>query len=422
MHIESVSGLVLLIAAAAALIWANSSAAQSYHHVWHMPITLGVGSYEFTKSLHFWINDGLMTFFFLVVGMEIRKEIHDGALSSLRKASLPLLAAVGGVAVPALIYLALNGDPIAREGWAIPTATDIAFAVGILAILGRSIPSNVRILLLALAIIDDIIAVLIIALFYSESLDWSGFALGLGAVALVFLMRFAGVASAVLYIVPGALLWCGLLKMGVHPTLAGVVLGLLTPVKSARLGVHPIEASKAAIQELQGHLVQEADTYMIHPPLERLRIAQRELFPPVTRIATTLHPWVAYGIMPVFALANAGVTLGGATHTSETAYTVIWSILAALTLGKPIGIIATSWLAVRMGVCELPTSVTWPGVVLVGLLAGIGFTMSIFIANLAFQDEGLLNAAKLGILLGSSLSMVIGCAWGVFYARRLRHS
>ncbi|MCW5668386.1 MAG: Na+/H+ antiporter NhaA [Hydrogenophaga sp.] len=380
LHIEAVSGVVLLLAAAVALIWANSPASASYHAIWHAPLTIGIGPYVSEQSLHFWINDALMAVFFLVVGMEIRREIHEGALASFQLAALPLAAALGGVLVPALIYTALNTDPTTLRGWAVPTATDIAFAVGVLALLGRSIPGNVRVLLLALAIIDDIVAVLIIAFFYSGGLDFSGLLVaGLG-VAMVLGLQQIGIGSAWAYVLPGAVLWLGLLQTGAHPTLAGVVLGLMTPVLPVRM---------------RGQA-------------------------PVLRVQMALHPWVAYGVMPLFALANAGVTLDGVDLASGNAQAVTLGVVLALVLGKPLGVLGASWLAVRLGLCRLPSGVTWSGVGLVGLLAGIGFTMSIFIATLAFDDPQLLGAAKLGVLLASLVAAVLGLSWGFLQAWRGR--
>ncbi|HEK1010147.1 TPA: Na+/H+ antiporter NhaA [Pseudomonas putida] len=419
LHIEAVSGIVLLIAAVAALIWANSPAADSYDALWHTPITFGIGSLVYSQSLHFWINDGLMTIFFLVVGMEIRREIHEGALSSLRQATLPMAAAVGGVAVPALIYLAFNHGPADHQGWAVPTATDIAFAVGVLALLGKSIPSNVRVFLLALAIIDDIIAVLIIAFFYSGGLDYSG--LGVAAIGLLLVLGLQkiGVGSAYAYIIPGFITWLGVLMTGAHPTLAGVALGLMTPVKAMPLSERPLEAVSRFTDDLLGRAkAPERDASQLMSPLKHLRLAQRELVPPVTRVQGTLHPWVAYAIMPLFALANAGVGLSGVDLSADGPFWVMVAVAVALVVGKPLGIVSVSWLMVRLGWCALPAGVTWRGITLIGLLAGIGFTMSIFIANLAFADPGALGAAKLGVLSGSVTAAVIGLAWGVWSLRK----
>lgn len=418
MHIEAVSGVVLLVAAAAALIWANSPWAHGYHEFWHMPVTLGIGDFVFSRSLHFWINDALMTVFFLVVGMEIRREAHDGALANVRLAALPVIAALGGVLMPALIYVAINHNPPLANGWAVPTATDIAFAVGVLAILGKAVPGNVRILLLALAIIDDVVAVIIIALFYSGGLDFSGLLIALfGVIAVISLQRI-GIGNALAYVVPGAIVWVGLLQTGAHPTLAGVVLGLLTPVLPGRTEEAPLDAAVRAVRECADIAEASGDTAAMGRPLRELRLAQRELVAPVTRIGSALHPWVAFGIMPLFALANAGVTIGDVDIAGEGVGRVMIAVVAALVIGKPLGIMLASWGAVRLGICRLPPQVTWAGVLLMGLLAGIGFTMSIFIANLAFTDASLLGAAKLGVLLASTLAAIIGLAYGAFYIRR----
>lgn len=377
LHVEAVSGVVLLAAAAAALLWANSPFAHSYHEVWNLPISLHLGGFVFVRSLHFWINDALMTIFFLVVGMEIRREIHEGALSRFDQAVLPVLAAVGGVVVPALTYLSFNTVTGRSQGWAIATATDIAFAVGVLALLGRSIPANVRVFLLALAIIDDIIAVLIIALFYSGGLDLNGFIVAALGVLMALGFQRLGLRSAFAYVLPAFVVWGGFLTAGVHPTLAGVVLGLITPVRSAR----------------------------------------PEIVPPVIRVETALHPWVAYGIMPLFALANAGVDFRSGEFIGGAQFVTL-GIGLALCAGKPIGVIGATWLAVRLGGCRLAPGVTWAGVGLIALLAGIGFTMSIFIAGLAFSDDRMLDAAKLGVLLGSLVSVTLGLGWGAELAHR----
>lgn len=417
LHIEAASGIVLVAAALAALLWANSPFAPSYHALWHLPITIGVGSLAFSQSLHFWINDALMTFFFLVVGMEIRREMHEGALRSLKQAGLPIMAALGGIAIPALIYVGMNGDPARVQGWAVPTATDIAFAVGVLALLGRSIPSNVRIFLLALAIIDDIAAVLIIALFYSGGLEYHGFLVaGLGILMVIALQRL-GIGSAYAYLLPGAVLWTGLLMTGAHPTLAGVALGMMTPVMPRPSRDRPLDVMARTMDSLrndEGVL----DAHRLASPLKQLRLAHREVLPPVTRVQMALHPWVAYGIMPLFALANAGVSLQGVDLSAPDPQWIMGGVALALLVGKPLGVVGMSWLAVRLGWCSLPPGVSWGGIWLVGLLAGIGFTMSIFIAMLAFDDQALLGAAKLGVLVGSLAAAVLGLAWGVVYRRR----
>jgi NhaA family Na+:H+ antiporter len=413
-HIEAVSGIVLVIAALLALAWANSPAAESYAALWHTQASIVLGAYSLSADLHFLVNDGLMTIFFLVVGMEIRSELNDGSLSNLRMATLPVAAALGGVAVPALIYTAINLGHDSLVGWAVPTATDIAFAIGVLALLGKSIPAGVRIFLLALAIIDDIAAIVIIALFYTSSLDAYGAAIALAGVLIVLLFQRMGIASAWLYCLPGIVLWAGLAKLGVHPTLAGVILGLMTPVYSRPAAQRPLEALNNAMHELMARFREQPNNQAVAEPLGQLRKAQREVLPPVQRVQTALHPWVAYGIMPLFALANAGVAFGEASLSEGSAYLVGTGVAVALTLGKPLGVILTCVVLVKTRLCSLPQGVNWPGVVLIGLLAGIGFTMSIFISGLAFDDHSLLGMAKLGVLAASACSAVLGLAWGWF--------
>jgi NhaA family Na+:H+ antiporter len=414
LHVEAVSGIVLLIAAAVALVWANSPAASSYHSLWHTPLSVALGGFAIAQPLEFWINDGLMTIFFLVVGLEIRREMHEGTLASVRVAALPLAAAMGGVVVPALIYLAMAPDSLLREGWAIPTATDIAFAVGVLALLGKYVPSSVRILLLSLAIIDDIAAVIIIAAFYASGLNVLGIAVGLCAVLLVLIMQRLGVRSAYVYLLPGALLWFGLLQSGIHPTLAGVILGLLTPAALLPQRESPGDAVARALREFEdrSHRSQHNVVELI-PPLRQLKDTQRELLPPAVRVQMALHPWVAYGVMPLFALANAGVSLEGLDLSDSGARTVAIGVLVALLCGKPLGIFLASWSAVQLGLCRLPPGLDFRGIALVGCLGGIGFTMAIFIATLAFSaDRALLSAAKLGVLLASGSAAAIGLLAG----------
>jgi NhaA family Na+:H+ antiporter len=317
--------------------------------------------------------------FFLVVGLEIRREIHDGSLSNPKVAALPMIAAVGGVVVPALLYVLLNADPVARRGWAIPTATDIAFAVGILSLVGKGVPSALRMLLLTLAIIDDIAAILVIAFFYSSGIAYAGLGLVALGVVLVLLMQWLGIRWALVYLIPGALMWYGMLSAGMHPTLAGVLLGLLTPA-TANYGRHKcIDPTAPA---------------------------------PVEAVEAALHPWVAFGIMPIFALANAGVSLSGLNLSAGQPLTVAAGIVAGLVLGKPIGIMLAALAAVRLKICTLPEEVTWRHVLLLGLLAGIGFTMAIFISNLAFTDPVLLSAAKFAVLIASGTAAVLGLLLG----------
>lgn len=418
MHIQASSGLVLLISAALALVWANSEFAPSYHALWHMPLSIGLGDLSFSQPLHFWINDVLMTIFFLVVGMEVKREIHEGSLSNMRQAVLPLAAAFGGVMVPAALYLAFNMNSVGLNGWAIPAATDIAFAVGLLALLGRSVPNNVRIFLLALAIIDDIAAILIIALFYSEGLDLSGFLVAGVGILMVLTLQQMGIGNAYAYVIPGAVVWIGLLITGAHPTLAGVVLGLMTPVIPVRMRERPLEMLSRITKELSGRSQGDDELEFMNKQLRGLRLAQRELMPPAMRVQTALHPWVAFVIMPIFAFANAGITIEGIDLSVNGAYLVTLGVFAGLVVGKPVGIFGMTWLMVRLGVCTLPVGVNWAGILLLSLFAGVGFTMSIFIGMLAFSDPNLLAAAKLGVLGGSMIAAVLGLLCGIVLIRR----
>lgn len=417
LHIEAMSGIVLLIAAISALIWSNTSYAHYYSALWHMPLGINFSRFNLSWDLHFWVNDVLMTIFFLVAGMEIRREIYDGALANIKQATLPIIAAIGGVCLPAIIYIGFNLDQTRLHGWAVPTATDIAFAVGILALLGKSVPTNLRVILLSLAIIDDIIAVLIIALFYSSGIDPQGMIIIVAGIVLVILLQWIGISSAWAYIIPGAVIWIGLFQTGIHPSLAGVILGMLTPVMIARHKETPLDRIKNALAALQLYQPDEADMHHAAKVLKDLHKGQRDILAPVTRVQIALHPWVAFGIMPLFAFANAGVSFDGFDISQNGASWIIMGIAFGLVLGKPIGILLTSFIAVKLGFCRLPSHVSWSGILLVGLLAGIGFTMAIFVAMLAFTDPNQLSSAKIGVLLGSGFSATLGLIYGVFYLK-----
>jgi len=370
--IEAASALALLLAAAAALLWANSPWRGSYEALWHVRLHLPLTAWLPPHELQFWINDGLMTIFFLVVGLEIRREIHDGALSEPKAATLPLIAALGGVVVPALLYILLNTDPTARRGWAIPTATDIAFAVGVLSLVGR-VPPALRVLLLTLAIIDDIVAILVIAFFYSHGIAPIGLAVVVAGVLLVLLMQRLGIRAALAYAAPAVVIWYGMLRAGAQPALAGVLLGLLTPVR---------------------------------PQVRGVRDA------PVTRVQALLHPYVAFGIMPLFAFANAGVSLEGLDLSGGLPLTIGAGVVAGLVAGKPVGIALATHAALGLKLGTLPASLGWRHVWLLAVLAGVGFTMSIYIADLAFDDARLLAAAKFAVLLASGLAGILGLILG----------
>ena len=416
--IEASSGVLLLLCAVGALVWANSPWQDSYHHLWHTPFGVTLGSFEFRHELHFWINDGLMVIFFFVVGLEIRREIHAGELRDFRRASLPVIAALGGMVAPAACYLALNSSGPGVSGWGIPMATDIAFAVGVLTLMGSRVPPALRVLLLALAIIDDIGAILVIAIFYSDGVSGAGLALsGLGMLS-VLLLQSAGVRSVLLYLPPSLIIWAGMFRAGIHPTIAGVIIGLMTPVKSW-FG-------------LQGFMLRAGDVVAtfgdkgrtpLHEhdmiaPLRQLNQASREAVAPAAWLEARLHPWVAFGIMPIFALANAGVSLGAVEWEIAGGTAVAAGVIFGLLLGKPLGIVGFSYVAVRSGLCSMPSGVTPRALWVLGCLGGIGFTMALFVAQLAFGSSGYLGIAKLGVLIGTFAAGIAGLCLGLMILAR----
>lgn len=412
LEIESASGMVLLVATVIALVLANSPWAAAFADVWQTRIAIAIGDWELSKSLLLWVNDGLMTIFFFVVGLEIKRELVAGELRDPRKAALPLMAALGGMVAPAVIYSLLQTGQPGEPGWGIPMATDIAFVVGFLALLGRRVPLGLKILLLSLAIADDIGAVLVIALFYSSnlSLAWLGLA-GLGF-GFICLLNRIGVRRVPVYAIVGAGIWLAFLKSGVHPTVAGVSLGLLTPA-SAWIGDRALlDVLRAAVNRLRGEQDGQVETHH-RSLLADVANGAREAVSPLERLETTLHPWVAFGIMPVFALANAGVVV----QLDAVADPVALAVMAGLFIGKPLGILLFSLAAVWLGIARLPTGVNWKVMIGAGFLAGIGFTMSLFIGGLALEGE-LLDAAKIGTLAGSAASAVLGCLLLLGFLRR----
>jgi NhaA family Na+:H+ antiporter len=402
--IEAASGIVLMVAAAGALVWANSPWRGVYSNLWHIPVGFRFGSVAFERELHFWINDGMMTVFFFVVGLEIRREIHSGELSDVRRSALPLAAALGGMLVPALIFLAFNAGRPSAVGWAVPMATDIAFAVGALALLGKRVTPALRILLLALAVIDDVGAIVVIALFYSTDIAVAGFAvLGLGILA-TFVMQLLGVRSPLAYVAPGTAIWAGAYIAGIHPTLAGVIVGFMTPIKAWYGADGFLDQTEARVRSFRSNGVPDDRTLLPH--LDTLKVANREAVSPVERLQHALHGWVAFGIMPLFAFANAGVALGQISFDGDAKW-VFWGVTFGLTIGKPMGILTLSRLATRSSVAALPSGVRWSHIGVVGMIGGIGFTMALFIAQLAFPPGPLLETAKFAILCGSGVAGIL---------------
>ena len=402
LQIEAMSGVVLLLATIVALALANGGAAQAMHDFWHTKLKLGVGIWDFSKSLEFWINDGLMTVFFFVVGLEIKHEIMVGELRSIRKAALPIVAALGGMFVPAGVYLAFGHSGPAQRGWGIPMATDIAFVVGLLAAFGKRVPFGLKIFLLSLAIADDIGAILVIAVAYTEQLNMLMLGIAAGGLALMVLMNRLGVRAVVAYFAVGALVWYATYQSGIHPTIAGVAIGLLTP-HTAWLRR---EALSLALDDVSGQISDQPEDLELAPAdVAMLREAAREVVSPLQRLEDRLHPWVAFVIMPMFALANAGVVV----NVGSVGQPVALAVAAGLLLGKVLGIVLFSWLAVKFKLAVLPSEVTWLHIVAGGFLGGIGFTMSLFVSALAFVNSPeLLADAKTGVLLGSALSAVAG--------------
>ena len=401
LHVESASGIALLVFTAAALVLANSTFSETFLAFWKTPVGLTVGSIEFRHPLKHWINDGLMAVFFFVVGLEVKREIVVGELRDLRQAALPIAAALGGMLAPALIYLYFQWGAAGQSGWGIPMATDIAFVVGCLAVLGPRVPRSLRVMLLSLAIADDIGAILVIAIGYTSELHLGALAWGFAGIGLVVVLTRLGVRSLLLYVLAGAGVWLGFHESGVHATIAGVILGLLTPARPL-LGRRLLGRFTEALGDfLQGESWQ--DTRERQRMLISIRRAARETMSPLERVEIVLHPWVGFVIMPLFAFANAGVPIQFSGFSDPVAA----AIMAGLGIGKPIGIFMFSWLAVRIGLARLPEGVNWSVLAAGGVLAGIGFTMSLFIAGLALGD-GMLEAAKIGILAGSVACALIG--------------
>lgn len=412
LRIEAASGVLLLLAAAAALVWANLGSNAGYSAFWHTPVAIRIGSFSFERSLEWVVNDGLMVVFFFVVGLEIRREIHCGELSEWRRAALPAMAALGGMLAPAGLYLLLASAPTTRVGWGVPMATDIAFAVGILTLLGKRVPPALRVLLLALAVIDDLGAIVVIALFYSAGINYMGvLAAAAGLVGILMLQRI-GVRTKALYLAPGLVAWAGTYAAGIHPTIAGVLIGLMTPVR-AWLGAEGFVAGvRDQVATLEGAHPNSMSAHDLAGHVKQFNVAGREALSPAESLIQTLHPWVAFGIMPLFALANAGVALAGPTDGVGTA-AVSLAVGVGLVLGKPAGVLLAIWVSLRTKLGRLPTGIGWRHLLVLGTVAGVGFTMALFIAQLAFQDASLLNGAKLGVLAASAIAGVLALLLGL---------
>ena len=400
LHVEASGGVLLVAAAVIALVWANSPWSAAYDDLWHTELTLDLGGHAITEDLRHWINDGLMTLFFFVIGLEIKHELTSGQLTTLRSAAVPAAGALGGMAVPALLYLAFNAGGSGGAGWGIPMATDVAFALGVLALLGSRVPGELKVLLLALAIVDDIGAIVVIAAFYSDGIDWQWFAAAVAGLALIAVLKQARIRYLPVYAVLGAGIWLATFESGVHATIAGVALGLLTP---ARPFLPQVDADRIADQL-------STDEHVTPTEVRSISFKLRESIPTTERLQDHLHPWTSYLIVPVFALANAGVSLSRDTLGDAATSPVTLGVVAGLVIGKLIGVTAAISLAVRLGIGRLPDGITNRHILGMAAIAGIGFTVSIFVAGLAFTDPRLADEAKIGVLAASAVAAAVGAA------------
>jgi Na+:H+ antiporter, NhaA family len=420
-------GIVLMGTTMLTLLVANSRWGGAFQHFWDQPLDLRLGAWQLDQSLHHLVNDGLMALFFLLVGLELKREMLVGELSSLRDAVLPVVAAIGGMLIPALIYLAFNPEGPSASGWGIPMATDIAFAVGILVLLAWRIPRNLIVFLTALAIADDLGAVLVIALFYTAQLDYEALGFGAAILTVLVLLNRGGIRHPLPYGLLGISLWLALLHSGVHATLAGIFLAFAIPARSYYT---PQQFERRLEKLTQAFRSETVNPETPDDPLsnhrmatiaESLEEAANAVQAPLQRMEHALQPWVAFGVIPVFALANAGIDFGEIQLAETLAQPVTIGVILGLVLGKFIGIGATSWLAVRLGIGRLPTGVEWRHIFGAAWLGGVGFTMSLFINQLAFPEAPwLLEQARFGILAASAISAVMGLIWLYFSSAHIR--
>ena len=406
--LEYTSGIVLLISVVVAILWANSSPT-SYHHLWEIKLTAGFGKSILSQPLHIWINDGLMAIFFFVIGLELKREFMDGELSSFRKASLPMGAALGGMIVPALIYLLINYGSPSDRGWGIPMATDIAFALALLSMAGKHIPTSIKVFLSALAVADDLGAVLVIAFFYTASVNLTS----LGIAGLFFLALIIGnklgIRNSAFYLIIGICVWLGFLFSGVHATIAGVLVAFTIPA-ATRINEEVYSSNlKKLTQEFEQEIPGNSTltTPAQHQTIQHVKNLSMAAETPLQKIEHGLHPWVAFVIMPLFALSNAGIIIEP-DFFSSIINPVSIGVTLGLVFGKFIGIMFFTWLMIKIGIGSLPEGSNWRHIIGVALLGGIGFTMSLFISGLAFKNQEFVDQAKYGILIASILAGILG--------------
>ena len=402
-------GVILVLSALAALVWANSPAGEVYDHLLHTDVAIRIGAHALSLPISHWINDGLMSLFFFVVGLEIKREVLSGELSSPRQAALPIAAAIGGVVLPALLYWVVNQGTPTAAGWGIPMATDIAFALGVLALLGARVPLWMVVFLTALAIVDDLMSVLVIAAFYTPVIHVDALMVAFGAWAFVLVMNLRDVRSAALYLVCGGVMWLAMHESGVHATIAGVLMGLSVPASPRMDRRRFIDAVGNGLRHFrrvgQGEKVEQR---VLDAALHSIHHAASAIQPPSHRLEHALHGPVAYVILPIFALANAGVAVSVSDAVAAATTTCASGVVLGLLIGKPLGIWGASWIAVKLGVADLPNGARWSQLFGAAILGGIGFTMSLFVTGLAFKDPTHITPAKIGILGGSMVAAVVG--------------
>jgi len=401
---EAAGGILLLLATAAALIWANSRWEHSYHQIWYTQATITLGQVSHSESRHEWVNDGLMSIFFFLVGLEIKRELLIGELSTFKQAAFPFMAAIGGSVVPALIYAAINRGGAGANGWGIPMATDIAFALGVLALLGSRVPAGLKVFVAALAIVDDIFGVLVIALFYTQHISLIALGLAFVGVAVSFGANWLGIRNPVIYALIGVGVWVAVLNSGVHATIAGILLAFTIPARSSIDKMEFLRQSRGLLDQFEQH---DPNSYQAHQAIHVLEQKCEMIESPLHRIEHALQPWVAFVIMPIFAFANAGVHILGKT-SAALAHPIALGVLLGLLLGKPIGITLFARLASVAGLGSRPTGVTWGQIFGASWLCGIGFTMSLFIAGLALGNGDLLDMSKIGTLAASIAAGCVG--------------
>lgn len=406
---EFTGAIILFASVVVALIWANSPFASSYHAVWDMDCSLQFGSLRLHHPLHTWINDGLMALFFFVIGLELKREFMAGELSSLKKASLPMMAALGGMLLPALIYFSINAGLPSAKGWGIPMATDIAFALGILSLAGNRIPGSIKVFLSALAVADDLGAVLVIAIFYTAQIAFVPLIAGCAFLLILGIGNLMGVRSMAFYVIVGLAVWLGFLLSGIHATIAGVLVAFLIPARTKIDELQFTKKLRVNADKFEQAIPQEGalTTAEQHETIERIKRICLDAETPLQKIEYALHPWVAFAIMPLFALANAGMVIGP-DFFSSMINPVSLGIMLGLVAGKFLGVFTFTWLMVRFKVAGLPQSAGWGHILGVALLAGVGFTMSLFISGLAFNDPAMAVQAKSGILIASAIAGVAG--------------